>query len=60
MLVVLTCCIAACLLAIPYLGTVAMLPVLVFFRAYPIHFLAQFGDTYDVFQAARPAPATTI
>lgn len=44
-----TCCIAGCLLALPYLGTVLFLPVLVFSRAYSMHYLAQYGRDYDVF-----------
>jgi hypothetical protein len=44
-----TCCIAGCLLALPYLGTVLFLPVLVFSRSYSLHYLAQFGREYDVF-----------
>jgi hypothetical protein len=43
------CCCVGCLLAIPYLGTVLRLPVLVFFRAYPAHYLAQYGTEWDVF-----------
>ena len=49
MVVLVTCCCAGCLMALPYLGTVLLLPVLVFKRAYPLHFLAQFGPEYDVF-----------
>jgi hypothetical protein len=45
-LVVLTCCVAGCLLAIPFVGTLIMLPVLVFDRAYSLIFLAQFGEDY--------------
>ena len=37
---------------VPYLGTVLLLPVLVFQRAYSLHFLAQFGPAYDVFPPA--------
>lgn len=48
MVIFLTCCLAGCLLAIPYVGIVILLPVLVFFRAYPLYFLAQFGPDYDV------------
>lgn len=44
-----TCCCAACILAIPYVGTVAMLPILVWRRAYSALFLAQFGPEFDVF-----------
>ena len=50
MLMVATCCIAGCLLALPYLGTVLFLPVLVFMRAYSLYFLRQFGQEYDAFQ----------
>jgi hypothetical protein len=48
-LVLLTCCCAGCLLGIPYLGTVIYLPVLVFHRAYSLHFLEQFGPDYNLF-----------
>ncbi|MFM1942564.1 MAG: hypothetical protein RI897_1546 [Verrucomicrobiota bacterium] len=44
--VLLTCCVAGCLLAIPFVGTVLMLPVLVFDRAYSLIFLAQLGADY--------------
>lgn len=50
-IVLLTFCIAGCLLAIPYLGTVMLLPVLVFRRAYALHYLAQYGPEYNVFPA---------
>jgi hypothetical protein len=53
--ILLTCCIAGCLMALPYLGTVLLLPVLVFKRSYSIYFLAQFGPAYDVFPPAPPA-----
>jgi hypothetical protein len=55
-----TCCIACCLAALPFVGTVLLLPVLVFKRAYPLYYLAQFGPQYDVFPQpppAAPAPA---
>jgi hypothetical protein len=44
-----TCCCAACILALPYIGTVLMLPVLVFKRAYSLLYLGQFGPEFDVF-----------
>lgn len=56
-----TCCIAGCLFALPYLGTVFLLPILVFERAYSLHYLAQFGPDYDVFSpppAMVPEPPT--
>jgi hypothetical protein len=57
--VLITCCIAGCLMMIPYLGTVLLLPVLVFKRSYPLYFLRQFGQGYDVFPPAPPAPPAT-
>jgi hypothetical protein len=41
-----------------YIGTVVLLPVLVFERSYSICYLAQYGPAYDVFPAFVPvAPA---
>jgi len=57
--VLITCCLAACLMIIPYLGTVLLLPVLVFKQSYPLYFLRQFGPGYDVFPPAFPAPPAT-
>jgi len=48
-IVLVTCCIAGCLMAIPYLGAVVMLPFTVFFRAYSVEYLAQFGEEYRIF-----------
>ena len=45
----LTCCMACCFLAIPYIGTVVLLPLLVFKRSYSLYFLRQFGPQFDVF-----------
>ncbi len=44
-----TCCCAGCILTIPYIGTVLMLPLLVFKRAYPLLYFRQFGPQFDVF-----------
>jgi hypothetical protein len=52
--IIITCCIAGCLMVLPYLGTVLLLPVLIFKRAYPLYYLAQYGPQYDVF----PPPPT--
>lgn len=54
-LVLVTCCVAGCLLAIPYLGTVLFLPVLIFQRAYSIYYLRQYGPDYDVLAASPGA-----
>src|SRR5262249_14858743 len=48
------CCIAGCLTAIPYVGTVLLLPVLVFLRSYSLFYLRQLGPQYDVFPAPPP------
>ena len=54
--VIATCCLGGCLLAIPYVGTVALLPVLVFQRSYSVYYLEHLGVA--VFPAAAvPAPA---
>ena len=55
---VLTCCFC-CLALVPYIGTVVVLPVLVFKRSYPLYFLRQFGPQYDVFppEPAPPGPS---
>jgi hypothetical protein len=44
-----TCCCAACIFAIPYIGTVALLPLWVFKRSYSLYYLRQYGDEYNVF-----------
>jgi hypothetical protein len=48
-----TCCIAFLLLAIPYVGTVLLLPLHVAYRYLSLEFLAQFDPALNVF-AARP------
>jgi hypothetical protein len=45
-LLVVTCCIAGCVMVIPWVGTVVILPALVFFRIYSLEYLAQFGPEY--------------
>lgn len=51
----LTCCVAWIFLAIPYLGTVALLPVWVTYRAYTLEVLARVAPRYDLFASAAPA-----
>jgi MFS family permease len=46
---VITCCVGLLLIAIPYIGSVVLLPVSYTFRAFSIEFLAQFGDDFNVF-----------
>lgn len=54
-----TCCLLCCLTAIPYLGTVALLPLLVFWRCYSLCFLEQLGGSWRVFtdESIPPLPA---
>lgn len=55
--ILLTCCIAGCFFALPYLGTVFLLPFFVFFRSYSLLYLAQYGPGFSVFQSPRPVSA---
>lgn len=48
-------CCASCLLLIPYIGTVILLPLLVFDRAYSLYYLQQFGPRLDVFRVEPEA-----
>ena len=45
-----TCCVAA----IPYIGTVILLPVFVLLRSFSLLFLRQFGPDYDVWATFMP------
>lgn len=51
-------CVTCCITAIPYLGTVILLPLYVALAAYPLLFLRQFGPDYDVW-ATLPPPVTS-
>ncbi|MFC1676800.1 hypothetical protein ACFL3G_07050 [Planctomycetota bacterium] len=53
-LVLATCCCAGLFLAIPYIGTVVVLPLLIFYRAYSLCYIRQFGPQFDVFQTQTP------
>ncbi len=48
MIACLATCVTCCIAAIPYVGTVILLPVYVTLGAYPLLFLRQFGPDYDV------------
>jgi len=58
--VLVTCCIAGCFMLLPFVGTVMLLPVLVFKRAYPLYYLAQFGPEYNVFPKPEAPPAEPV
>ena len=47
------CMMTCCLAALPYLGTVLLLPVWVAYRLLSVEFLAQFHADFDLF---RPLP----
>ncbi|MDQ2868000.1 MAG: hypothetical protein M3R59_06250 [Verrucomicrobiota bacterium] len=59
MLGCLAACVTCCVAAIPYVGTVILLPLYVCLAAYPLLFLRQFGTRWDAWQniAAEPTPA---
>ena len=52
----LAACVTCCIAALPYIGTVILLPVVMFLFAYPLCFLRQFGDPYDVWAVVRQEP----
>jgi hypothetical protein len=52
-------CATCCLAAIPYVGTVILLPVFVLIQSFALFFLRQFGPDYDVWagiETATPVP----
>ena len=55
MAVLMTCCMAA----IPYIGTVILLPLFVFERSYVLCFLEQFGDDWRFFRRTEVAVETS-
>ena len=55
--VCLTCCCAGCLFAIPYLGTVALLPIHVFTRSSSLNYLSQYGAEFNVIAPEPVTPA---
>ena len=62
----LTCCIACCACVIPYIGTVVLLPIILFKRCYSVFFLEQFGDGWrffapdEAFGHTLPADTDTV
>jgi hypothetical protein len=53
-------CASCCLAALPYMGTVILLPVFVCLRAFTLAFLRQFGPDYDVWVSFMPAEVVSI
>ena len=54
-LVLCTCCIAAVILAIPYVGSVMILPVNAFRRLQSMELMAAFGEDFSPYPAPLPA-----
>jgi len=54
-----TTCVTCCIAAIPYVGTVILLPIFVLLRSFLLCFLRQFGPDYDVW-AGIPQPEPPI
>lgn len=46
-------CVTCCIAALPYIGTVILLPAVMFLFTYPLCFIRQFGDPYDVWAVVR-------
>ena len=59
-LIIATCCLAGCLMAIPYLGAVLLLPVYVFKRAYSLYYLEQYGPEYSVIETDEVPPPAAV
>jgi hypothetical protein len=48
------CCFSCCVEMIPYLGTVLLLPALIFIKCFTLEVLAQFGPEYNVWTIDVP------
>lgn len=55
---IIVCCATCCIGAIPYVGTVMLLPVLVYVRCFTLDCLAQFGPEYDAWTVDVPSPGS--
>ncbi len=53
-------CLTCCIAAIPYLGTVILLPIFVFLRCYSLYFLQQFGPEWLVFYVDPADPCCSV
>jgi hypothetical protein len=57
--VMIATCLTCCIAAIPYVGTVILLPIYVFMQSFLLLFLRQFGTEYDVWQGVQPVSTTS-
>ena len=53
LLAVVITCATCCLAALPYVGTVLLLPIAVFQRAFPLYVLEQYGPEWQVFPSTE-------
>jgi hypothetical protein len=53
---VLVCAFSCCVLGLPYLSTVALLPLLVTYRAFSVEFLTQLHPDFDLFVRSESRP----
>jgi hypothetical protein len=51
---ILACCFTCCLAMVPYVGTVVLLPALIYIRCFSLDCLAQFGPAYDIWTVDVP------
>jgi len=52
------CCLLCCTVLIPYVGTVILLPIHVFWRSYSVHFLGQFDKNLKMFEDGQASYIT--
>ena len=52
-------CVTCCITAIPYIGTVILLPIFVALTSFTLFFLRQFGDQYDVWAGLEASSLTS-
>lgn len=57
--VVAATCMTCCIAALPYVGTVMLLPIFVFMQSFALLFLRQFGPDYDVFAGSTSSVPST-
>jgi hypothetical protein len=57
---VLTCCLSCCVGLLPYIGTVLLLPALIYIKCFTLDCLAQLGPEYDVWTVDLPPGGATV
>ena len=59
MIACVSACVTCCITAIPYVGTVILLPIFVALTSFTLFFLRQFGDQYDVWAGLEASSLTS-